>query len=288
MSELMDHVRLYQKLGFALLPLHTSLRAGDAFKCSCPNSLCASPAKHPNGRLVPNGCKDASNDPGTVEDWFGCGQHNVGIATGTVSQIIVLDVDPRHDGDETLADLEREYGGLLSTWRFHTGGGGEHILFRHPGGEVKNSAGRLGPGLDIRGDGGYIVAPPSLHITGRRYAISVDHHPDDIELAVAPDWLLEHVRPNRQGSSTRSPVDLGTLAGRGAVEGQRNDTIARLSGLLLGKRVDPHLCLDLMLAFNDSRCRPPLSDEEVARTVASIARREFLGRKEKKGGRSRG
>src|SRR5262249_45039977 len=115
---------------------------------------------------------------------------NIGIVTGCRSGLVALDIDPRHGGDETLAQLERENGPLPPTPRFLTGGGGEHILFRHPGFPVRNSANELGAGVDTRGDGGYIVAPPSAHISGRRYAISVDHHPQDVGFAPLPDWII--------------------------------------------------------------------------------------------------
>ena len=86
------------------------------------------------------------------------------------------------------------------TWKFHTGGGGEHYLFRHPGHEIRNSAGQLGLGLDTRGDGGYIVAPPSLHISGRRYVVDVDGHPQQVALAPLPDWIDEHLRRAANGT----------------------------------------------------------------------------------------
>jgi putative DNA primase/helicase len=174
-----------------------------------------------------------------------------------------------------------------------TGGGGEHILFRHPGGVAKNSAGVIAPGIDVRGDGGYIVAPPSLHIGGRPYAISVDHYPEEAALAPLPDWLLNLVAdpaPAKTGPRTTRPLRIGRvptdwrtrLAGT-VGEGERNIALARLAGFLLGRRIDPHACLDLVLAFNAARCRPPLPDREVVSTVASIARRELAGRRWQRG-----
>jgi Bifunctional DNA primase/polymerase, N-terminal len=120
----------------------------------------------------------------------------------------VLDVDPRNGGDETLASLEHRHGVLPTTWRFLTGGRGQHIIFRHPGGRIKSLAGALGSGLDVKADGGLIVAPPSRHISGRRYAISVDHHPDDVPLAGMPQWLREQlINPQeRQRPQRGKPV----------------------------------------------------------------------------------
>ncbi len=288
MTALLDYARLYIGLGFAVLPLQFPFERDGRLECSCGRKDCRQPAKHPFGRLVRNGLKDASKDPATVEGWFTKTRFNIGIVTGAASGIIVLDIDPRHDGHETLAGFEREHGSIPETWRFLTGGGGEHVLFRHPGRPVANSAGALGPGLDVRGNGGYIVAPPSRHICGRPYAISVDHHPEDAPLAEVPAWLLERIAATRTADKARKTAQWRTLARDGAVDGERNVTIARLSGLLLGRRIDPHVCLDLMLAFNATRCRPPLPEDEVVATVASIARRELASRAARREGDGHG
>jgi putative DNA primase/helicase len=287
------HALRYAGLGLAVLPLHRPVDRDGRLRCSCGKADCTSPAKHPVGRLALRGLLDASRDPHLLAAWFERERWNVGIATGAVSGIVVFDIDPRHGGEEALAALEAEHGPLPPTWRFLTGGGGEHIVFRHPGGTVKNSAGRIGPGIDVRGDGGYIVAPPSLHISGRPYAISVDHHPDEVALAPLPAWLLNLVAepmPVKTG-----PLKIGRvqtdwrshLAGT-IGEGERNIALARLAGLLLGRRIDPHACLDLVLAFNAARCRPPLPDLEVVSTVASIARREFASRRRQREERAHG
>ena len=270
----LDQALHYLRLGMAVLPLHHPVDDGGTLRCSCRQADCSQPAKHPFGRLVRNGLKDASNDPDVVRGWFTDAPVNIGIATGFSSGIVAIDVDPRHGGDETLAELERQHGALPSTWRFLTGGGGEHILFRHPGGRVANSAGTLGRGLDVRGDGGYIVAPPSHHICGRTYEISVDHHPDEVVLGDPPPWLLSKLQGRGSSGANGTNVHWRELVRSGASEGQRNDTVARVAGALLGRRVDPHLTLELALAFNTTRCHPPLLDDEVLRTVASIARRE--------------
>lgn len=159
--------------------------------CACSRGeQCDSPGKHP----LETGWQDTSPE---LTRWWGLGGlWNIGIATGAASRIVVLDIDPRHGGDETLTKLEQKHGELPPTWRFLTGGGGEHILFRHPGGYVPNSANWLGQGIDVRGDGGFIVAPPSQHVSGRRYEISV--HPDDTPLAPMPGWVTDRLTAKRQ------------------------------------------------------------------------------------------
>lgn len=284
-----DHALRYAALGLAVLPLHRPAERGGRRRCSCAKPDCPLPAKHPVARLAPRGLLDASRDRAMIDRWFGGADWNVGIATGAASGIVVLDIDPRHGGEETLAKIEAEHGPLPPTWRFLTGGSGEHILFRHPGGTVKNSAGAIGAGVDMRGDGGYIVAPPSEHLSGRPYAISVDHHPDDVALASPPAWLAAMLAEPVTASKGKlqigsDPVDWRAHLGGIVGEGERNMALARTAGLLLGRGLDPHACLDLLLAFNEARCRPPLAVREVVMTVASIARRERGSRRETRAG----
>lgn len=270
----------YLSMGFSLLPLHFPVRAGEGLACSCGKRDCRQPAKHPVGKLVSRGLLDASKNPEKIELWFANNPHNIGIATGAVSGIVALDIDPRHDGDETLRQLEDRHGALPFTWRFLTGGGGEHILFRHPGTRIANSASSLGRGIDVRGDGGYIVAPPSMHICGRNYAISVDHGPDEAPLADPPGWLLERLVKSKQNTTSGKPGrrDWRQHAIDVYGEGQRNDAVARLTGHLLRARVDPRVCLTLVIAWNRLHCLPPLDDDEVVVTVRSIAAREIARR----------
>lgn len=233
--------------------------------------------KHPIAALAPRGVKDATRDPAVVQRWFAKRTINIGIATGILSNIVVMDVDDHHGGDASLQKLEQRHGRLPPTWRFLTGGGGDHILFRHPGRRVPNSVGGIGRGIDVRGDGGYIVAPPSQHISGRPYAISVDHHPDDMPLAGAPAWLLEMLRATiKNAKAAAKPAShWRQMVAAGAAEGARNQTIASVAGHLLRNCIDPSVALDLLRAWNQMRCNPPLEDEELVNTVRSIAKREI-------------
>jgi len=268
-----DFIHAYVNLGFKILPVHTILREG---QCSCADRNCTSPGKHPIGRLVKNGLKDASCDLDVLYGWFCSGfQRNFGIATGSTSGIVVLDIDPRHGGRDALQELEAKHGKLPDTLRFHTGGDGEHILFRHPGGTIGNSVGQIGAGIDVRGDGGYIVAPPSLHASGSRYRL-----PRGMRLkktiAELPSWLLEKLQGKNLGAqSTASKQSIADLVRSKIIEGQRNNTIARLAGYLLHRQVAPEICLDLLSAFNEARCVPPLSADEVLKTLSSIDRLAF-------------
>jgi hypothetical protein len=209
--------------------------------------------------------------PEEVKAWFaGRPASNLGIVTGEISGLVVLDVDPRHGGDLSLAALLRDHGPLPQTVEAFSGGGGRHLYFAHPGGVLRSKVG-LAPGIDLRGDGGCVVAPPSLHPSGRFYSWRRGHAPHERSLAPLPGWLLQAATrtPARQG---HDPEYWRTLLKEGVSQGARNNTIASLSGHLLWHGVDREVVVELMLCWNRVRCRPPLPDAEVLRTVHSIAR----------------
>jgi len=206
---------------------------------------------------------------GEIEAWFArWPDANVGIVTGRVSGLVAIDIDARHGGEASLRRIELERRPLPTTIEAMTGGGGRHLYFSHPGGRVANRVGLL-PGLDLRGDGGCVVAPPSLHPSGRRYAWVRGRSPDEAPLAAMPGWLLPGERARHPG---HPPEHWRRVAREGVDEGARNATVASLAGHLLWREVDPEVVLELLLAWNRARCRPPLEDAEVAGVVESIAR----------------
>ncbi|HEX8560337.1 MAG TPA: bifunctional DNA primase/polymerase [Pyrinomonadaceae bacterium] len=153
--------------------------------CSCIDAkACRSPGKHPRTR---KGLKDATTDEAQVRRWWE--QYplaNVGLAMGRKSGLVALDVDPRAGGDASLCELIERYGELPATLEAVTGGGGSHVFFAHPGVTFKNSSSVLGEGLDVKTDGGYVVAAPSLHASGKRYEWRSTRRP-----AQMPGWLLK-------------------------------------------------------------------------------------------------
>ncbi len=206
-----------------------------------------------------------------VHDWFRrWPEDNVGIVTGAVSGLVVLDVDLRHGGEDSLKKLEREHQPLPRTLESITGGGGRHVYFAHPGGSVRNRVG-IAPGIDLRGDGGCIVAPPSVHPSGNHYQWVKGRGPGRVELAPLPHWLRQMVS-NAEQRARHTLVYWRELLRAGVPEGERNNTIASITGHLLWHGVDPDVTLELMLGWNRIRCRPPLDDDEVVRTVQSITR----------------
>jgi replicative DNA helicase len=145
----------------------------------------------------------ATSDPHIITNWFGnlYRNHGLGVATGQLPNglyLFVLDVDehdPAASGSDTLHTLETTHGELPDTVEVLTGSGGRHIYLTSPT-AVHNDAGRrLGPGLDIRGVGGQVLAPPTIHPNGTSYTWLADHGPEDIDVAPAPTWLLERLTP---------------------------------------------------------------------------------------------
>lgn len=206
-----------------------------------------------------------------VARWFGrWPEANVGVVTGAVSGLVVVDVDERHGGLQSLSTLELAHGPLPFTVEAETGGGGRHFYFAHPGEAVRNKVG-LAPGIDLRGDGGCVVAPPSLHPSGRRYAWTLTHSPEEARLALLPLWLWQLV--SLEGGHAGHPLaHWRELVRRRIPEGERNNTIASLAGHLFWRGVDAEVVLELLAAWNGAHCDPPLPIEEVARVVESIAR----------------
>jgi hypothetical protein len=143
---------------------------------------CKARAKNP---ATKNGFLDATIDPAQLADWWGrdpCS--NVAIRTGEKSGLVVLDIDGE-DGFAALDELERRHGDLPATASVRTPRGGSHFYFRHPGIPIRSRQAFPGPGLDVRGDGGYVLAPPSIGPNGQRYEVE-----DDEEISPLPCWLL--------------------------------------------------------------------------------------------------
>lgn len=254
----------YAKRGLRVFPIWWA----EDGRCGCGGG-CASPAKHPIGKLAPRGCLDASDDPQEVAQWWAeYPDANIGIATGEDAGVVVLDIDGR-TGWESLSRLVARFGELPATWGVTTGGGGWHVWFAHPNVRVANSAGSLGPGLDVRGAGGYVVAPPSIHLSGNAYRWSSRGHPSKVTLSPPPDWLTRLIggRAETPGRFQRAPVIGPTIQ-----EGQRNHTLTSLAGSMRQRGADADVILVALVKMNETRCKPPLAWPELARIAGSVSR----------------
>ncbi len=215
--------------------------------------------------LSKHGLKDATTDTQVIGLWWkNWPEANIGIPTGFATGFDVLDVDPRHGGDESLAELEIEHGKLPETVEALTGGGGRHILFKHRDG-VHNSEGRRA-GLDVRGEGGYVIVAPSLHKTGGTYEWELSSRPGEVDLGEWPEWLLDVLSTTNGHNKGPSPAVEGDIP-----EGRRNATLASLAGSMQHRGMSEAAILAALREEN-SRCKPPLPDTEVSRIVASISR----------------
>lgn len=133
----------------------------------------------------------ATTDTEVIREWWTrMPDSNIGLACGRESGFFVLDIDPKNGGDESLAALVAEHGELPYTFTVRTGSGGTHYYFAMPDFEVTNSPGRLkGTGIDVRGEGGQVLAPPSRTVIGEYRVKAV------APIVEAPEWLLDHLRP---------------------------------------------------------------------------------------------
>ncbi len=258
----LDAALSYAARGWRVFPLHTP----DAQQqCSCRKRDCSSVGKHPR---TLNGLKDATTDQSQIAKWWRIWpEANVGLVTGLESGLLVLDIDADTDGLESIESLEEIHGDLPTTWAVRTGGGGMHLFFTHPGGSVAGSAGKIASGLDIRADGGYVVAPPSLHVSGNRYLWPSGWNPSQVELAPVPDWLLRLIRGPVPRGRSQPVAHLGPIG-----EGQRNSALASLAGAMRRRGASQEVLEAALLADNMVRCTPPLPEPEVLAIARSISR----------------
>ncbi len=190
-ADLLSHVLGYARAGLDVLPLTPG-------------------GKTPLGTLVPHGKDDASHDVEQVRDWWV--QHptaNIGIRPAV--GVVVLDVDPRNGGASALVELTRPHGGLSPTWTAWTGGGGLHAWYRAAG----PFKAKLCDGVDLKTHTGYVVVPPSLHPSGRRYVWA-----NDLPIAEAPAWLAAIL-------AAPPPRPLPTVTA-GTFSGAHDDGLVRL------------------------------------------------------------
>lgn len=255
---LLEAALAYAARAWPVFPCHTPTETG----CSCHQACGMRCGKHPR---TPHGLKDATTDTATIHRWWRqWPMANIGLVAGSVSGFVVLDVDPYAGGDASLQALCTTYHPLPETVQQLTGGGGVHYLFAHPDVPIKNDVGTLGHGLDVRGDGGYIIAPPSLHRSGRRYTWELAHHPEDTPLAPMPDWFVALCREMtlRHGPDASAPI----------ATGQRNRTLFLLGCSMRTRGFSGEAILAALEVINTTQCIPPLLAEEIRRITTSCMR----------------
>lgn len=264
--------RRYAERGWRVFPLHSVDEDG---RCTCGKLGCriipgerTDAGKHP--RI--NGWPDAATtDVRQIAWWqYHWPDSNLAIATGRKSNLFVLDVDVDKEGVENLEALEDECGDLPSTYIVQTGRGGIQFYFQYPEDrEIKTGSNILGEGIDVRGEGGYVAAPPG--VTQDEYRLM---SPVEGDVAYPPDWLLERLTKPSKGLSEKStrhskPVSVA-LDGPPILDGERNDKLASIAGKLHDGTRNLEQLSEELLAINERRCKPPLPEREVTQIAVSI------------------
>jgi len=219
----------YAELGWSVIPVHV-VHEG---RCSCGRTDCAAPGKHPRLRWDDAQRRPAS--PAQVASWWRrWPDANVGVVTGAVSRLAVLDIDPRHGGDVALDDLQAGWGALGETVSSTTGGGGRHLWFQAtepPASTV------LADGVELKAEGAMVVAPPSLHRSGRRYRWEPGRSPMARSPAALPDWIRLVA-----GTGFRTGRRRGTVPVRTEAERAEFSAAWRRAGVVLRPGDNSYLC----------------------------------------------
>lgn len=211
----------------------------------------------------------------------------IGLACGARAGFWVLDLDANKGGPDALVKLEDKHGALPKTWACATGGGGVHLYFRWPAGGrvVRNSASRVGPGIDVRGEGGQVAAPPSVHPSGRAYEWVDGCAPWQTPIADAPQWLLDLAAPSAPPQAPSAPrlvhdadvlrrasAYLARVPGAISGSGGHDQTWAAALAVVRGFGLSEDDAYGLLASEYNPRCVPPWGEKELRHKVASAHR----------------
>jgi hypothetical protein len=244
--------------------------------CTCGKE-CKHPGKHP---MPKNGHLSATTNLEMVRAWWeSAPDANIGIAMGGDSGVWVFDIDGPQ-GIKDFAELEKKNGPVVKGPCVKTGGGGMHLYFGMPTDrDIRDRVGIQDKKLDVRGTGGYVIAPPSNHVSGRSY--EWERSPNDFPIPEAPAWLIDFVTsdkvsvpgnsPDRQFEDIAGVLNLATDPG--APEGKRHDMATRLIGAHLCRKEDTLSVYFMALAWG-KRCQPPMDDKEILRIVTDLYKKD--------------
>lgn len=250
----------YVSLGWKVFPCHGVVDG----TCTCGNRDCESPGKHPRTH---NGVKAATDNIEQLRSWYKQFAHcNWGIACGQASGIIVIDLDPRKDGYDSFDEYEQNRHGkknFSATLIANTGGGGRHIFLKAPDQPVKNRVNWM-PGVDIRGDGGYVILPPGTHISGATYEWENWGHP----IMDAPKDFLADIGGSTAGSQEQYLKDLSIDDFiSGIEEGARDDTLFRMACKLRRQLNDNRAAITMLVLTAAANSSPPFSEKEALKKI---------------------
>jgi hypothetical protein len=228
----------------------------------------------------------ASRSVGNEREWTEA--TGVGLTTGRAAGYFVLDVDAK-GGIPALKELQNANGNLPITWRQYTGGGGMQDFFRTPSFPVRNSVGKIAKGIDVRGERGFVVAPPSLHPSGNQYRWADKLSPWETKLAYAPNWLIDKLRAQPRPAIVELTANIANLPDPveavrraraylakipGAVSGERghNETWKAACRVVRGFALGEQRGFELLASDYNPRCSPPWSEAELWHKVRGAAR----------------
>jgi len=210
----------YAKIGCAIFPCY-GIKDGS---CACGNSHCSSPGKHP---MTKGGFRGATSDLKQVAQWWAqWPDANIGWALPPNVVVVDVDVGAGKAGLETLAQLEQKYDPLPSTVTSLTGGGGRHYFFQTD--IPLHCTTGVFPSIDIRTSGGYVILPPSNHVSGRAYEWKTA--PGSMAFAPLPLWIA-----NALSKATQAVTTAATAVADAIPEGQRNEALFKLAAGLRAK-----------------------------------------------------
>ena len=228
---------------------------------------CSQKTKKP---LTPHGCKDAKKTAGPIKAWWKkYPDASIGIATGSISNLLVIDLDVDEekglDGVHEMTLWERDHGDLPETARVITGRGGVHLYFTFDGINQNNRAGIM-EGIDVRGEGGYVIAAPSIHPNGTLY--EWEFSPEETEIAKPDEVVKKFLATGSETKEAKEHFKLPDVI----QSGTRNETMHKLACSLQSQGVSDDGIMAAVREENRTRCDPPLSDVEIETIVKSALR----------------
>lgn len=244
-NELLEAALKYAKMGWAVFP-------------------CSPETKKP---LTPHGCKDAKKDLGAIRAWWQRYPNaSVAVATGSMSNLIMIDEDldeiEGKDGPHNMMLWERDNGDLPDTVVVITGRGGRHRYFKYYKDDIRNRAGII-KDVDVRGEGGYAILPPSHHPNGTIY--EWESSPDEVEIAEVDENVLKFLATGKEIKEKGQKLKLDNVI----QSGQRNTTMHKLACSLQAQGLEDNAIMAAVQQENENRCNPPLSEDEVTTIVKS-------------------
>jgi len=253
----------YATLGWRIIPNHACVNG----KCTCwRKSECLSPGKHP--RFNEWQLK-ATTEPTEIVAWFKdyWPNSNIGVATGKASNLFLVDIDTKDGGVEKWVELIKKYGDIPPTPIAKTGSDGRHICFQCPSTITIPTKAKLFPGIgiDVRGEGGQAVLPPSRNANGN-YEWCEDSAPWEVPVAQAPEWVLALISAASLEQGRESERFNVVRALCGVPEGERNHAITRLAASLRAQDFSYDTALTWILQAADN-CNPPYPHAEAIKQV---------------------